>query len=69
MDNAIVAIIVLGLIMAVATYVYGLVVPPLLGRPRYTMPPLDIAFLAIFFSLVIVLLRATGLWSKLMGAL
>ncbi|HVX00905.1 MAG TPA: hypothetical protein VHA52_10785 [Candidatus Babeliaceae bacterium] len=69
MDGAIMSVIVLGVVLALAVFVYGLVVPPLFGRPRYAMPILDIAILAAFLIALIFILRVTGLWGRLLTGL
>jgi hypothetical protein len=69
MDAGLMSVVVLGVLVALAVFVYGLIVPPLFGRPRYAMPILDIAILAAFLIAIIFILRVTGLWARLLSGL
>jgi hypothetical protein len=69
MDHALVPLITLGIILALAVFIYGLIIPPILGKPSYTLPIVDAVVLAIFFAVLLFLLRATGIWERLLTGL
>ncbi len=71
MDNTstLLQVALLGLVMALGVFGYNYLAPSLLGRPRCAIQAIDIAFLGLFLTLLIFILRASGLWARLMGNL
>jgi hypothetical protein len=69
MDQPILSIIIFSVIVGLIVFVYDLIVPGLMGRPRPAMPILDLVLLIVFITIVVFIIRAVGFWPTLVAGI
>jgi hypothetical protein len=69
MNQPILSILLFSLVMGLIVFVANMVLPPLVGRPRTTMPLIDLALLIAFIAIIIFILRALGWWAPFVAGI
>ena len=64
-QNVLVSVLVFGAVLSLVVFAYGFIAPMVLGRPHHKMQMLDVVLLAVFFALVILLMKVLHVWDKL----
>jgi hypothetical protein len=69
MNQPILSILVFSIIMGLIVFVANMVLPPLVGRPRTTMPLIDLALLIVFIAVIVFIIRALGWWTPFIAGI